>query len=258
MAPTLIYVVSAYYGLRIIINSQQNIKNLSYNPINNKINLNGTETPFDSLSSTFISAKGRNYFAIKKGSENESILDINDYSVQDLKFLQLLQNQNHFNKGDYQVTPELSLKGKLIDLSLNKSYKNDLDTITRLKILSNKESVDISTITPSELHKKLGLISDNEVEEHLNKIRSQASSGSLLETNLVQIENFFINLGLNKDEALEVTKRLRKQLNVSVLSDLNNLSKSELESVFNEALKNGQEKENLYKQVKAFFSSINS
>ena len=199
------------------------------------------------------------YYLIRDlNSKKTFILPLDDKAVADRKFFNWLSTAK---KDDaYSITSTLSKGVNLIDLSANKGMQNEIDNLARLNLVAELHpSLDLSTLTPKELHEKINLIPDSQVKEYLERVKNQVESKQPLtiETSLVEVENFLISIGFFREEAINITKHLRKNLKISAISDLKNLSRNELsESLQNNSSKSNPELDLLLKEIQLFFRKI--
>jgi hypothetical protein len=196
------------------------------------------------------------FYLIKDLSSNKSfILPLDDKAVADRKLINWLSQEKKDDK--YSIASTLSKGNHLIDISANGRISNEIDNYARLNLLAElNKGLDLSTLTPNELHEKLNTISDNQVREYLDRIRSEVHSKqpAAIETSLVEIENFLASHGLSNDEAVNTTKYLRKHLRISNVTDLQSLSRNEVfEALEKNTQKSRSELDALLKEIQLFF-----
>jgi hypothetical protein len=199
------------------------------------------------------------YYLIRDlNSKKTFILPLDDKAVADRKFINWLSTAKRDDA--YSITSTLSKGVNLIDLSANKEMQNEIDNFARLNLVTELHpSLDLSTLTPKELHEIINLIPDSQVKEYLERVKNQVESTQPLtiETSLVEVENFLISIGFIREEAINITKHLRKNLKISAVSDLKNLSRNELsESLQSNSSKSNVELDLMLKEIQLFFRKI--
>lgn len=196
------------------------------------------------------------FYLIKDtGSKKSFILPLEDKAVVDRKLINWLNTSKKDDK--YSIASTLSKGNSLIDISANRKISNEIDSFARLNLLAElNPELDLSILTPNELHEKLNSISDIQVKDYLDRVKSQVDGNqpAAIEASLVEIENFLATHGLTNEEAVNTTKYLRKNLRISNVVDLKNLTKDEVsEAIEKNTKRTISEVDVLFKEIQLFF-----
>lgn len=273
-APSLIYAGAFYAALKSnkmlsagsSIQGSKLVKSLRLNgsilEINSS-NFMGSQVHRLSLSSTTIEFIGHEYrkeayYAIKDAfNKNIFIMPVDENSIIDHKTIGMLgQLKNE--------TDEYSIKGvltkgnqKLINFTMTASMRREIEQMARIQLLGKKEG-DIAKLNPNELTEKLNSISDREVSDYLNGLKSEMESSiPSIESSLVSVENLFTSFGLSSEKAASVTQYLRQNYQISGVGDIASLSRNELKRAFNEAASNSKvDLKTFILSIEAFFNNL--
>jgi hypothetical protein len=203
-------------------------------------------------------ARREAYYLIRDvNSKKTFILPLDDKAVADRKLINWISTAK--TEDNYSIKSTLTKGNTLINLEAHRGVRSEIDKFARLHLLSElNPGLDLSTLSPNELHEKLNTISDNEVKDYLERVNSQVESRKpAIETALVEVENFLVSLELSSEEAVNTTKYLRKNLRIEGVSDLKNLSISELtEALQNNSQKTKSELDLLLKEIQLFFKNF--
>lgn len=220
----------------------------------NKLNLNSVQIHYVENE-----LRRETYYLIRDlNSKKTFILPLDDKAVADRKFINWLTTAK--KDDSYSITSTLSKGINLIDLSANKGMQNEIDSFARLNLVAELHpTLDLSTLTPKELHEKINLIPDSQVREYLERVKYQVESKQPLtiETSLVEVEKFLSSIGFITEEAVNITKHLRRNFKISSVSDLKNLSTNELSaSLQSNSSRSNIELDSMLKEIQLFFRKI--
>lgn len=208
-------------------------------------------------------ARRESYYVIKS-YDNQSlyVLPISEKAIVDHKLLNWINKTRNTPNEEYDIRPLLtSEKQKLIEINKNNNMLNEIETLARIKIYTEKnQGSDLSNASSFEISKLLGQISDKEVQDYVSNLRGD-NTGKLLqsiESSLVEIENFFVSLNLNREDAVNLTKLLKNKFKVSNVQEIRNLNNQELATLFDSlANKNATSLNDFKRNIRSFFDSIN-
>lgn len=197
------------------------------------------------------------YYIIKDAFNTPKfILPISESALADEKTLNWFAQLKKANE-EYSIRHLLSLGDKKsIDINRSKNLNNEIETLARMNILSS-QGVELSTLSATELNKKLGSVSDIQVHEYLSSAKEQLPRGNTLESGLVAVENLLTSFGIVQEEAVKMTRYLRDNFKINGVKDLGNLTSEELSDAHSETVRISEVPfTNLQRSFDSFFGSL--